>query len=108
MSGVHLASIVISSYNYGRFLRDCIDSALNQTYLDTEVIVVDDASTDDSPEVIASYGDRIVPILRKKNEGGRATCNAACKVSRGEVILLLDSDDMLCPTAVEKGRAVLP
>jgi glycosyltransferase involved in cell wall biosynthesis len=102
MSRSFLASIVISSYNYGRFLKDCIDSALNQTYPDTEVIVVDDASTDNSREIIAGYGDRIIPVLRQKNEGGRATYNAACRVSRGEVILILDSDDMLCPAAVEQ------
>src|SRR5438874_11517777 len=77
-----LASIVISSYNYGRFLKDCIDSALNQTYPETEVIVVDDASSDDSREIIGSYANRIKPILREKNEGGRATYNAACRLSQ--------------------------
>jgi glycosyltransferase involved in cell wall biosynthesis len=102
MSKPYLASIIISSYNYGCFLTDCIDSALNQTYPHTEVIVVDDASTDHSREIIAGYGDRIIPILRRKNEGAKATYNAACELSHGEVVLLLDSDDMLCPTAIEK------
>ena len=97
-----LASVIISSYNYGRYLQDCIDSALNQTYPNTEVVVVDDASTDNSREIIADYGERIVPVLREKNEGGRATYNAACRLSRGEVILIMDSDDMLCPSAVER------
>ena len=96
-----LASIIISSYNYGRFLKDCIDSALNQTYPETEVIVVDDASGDDSREIIGTYANRIKPILRERNEGGRATYNAVCRLSRGEVIVILDSDDMLCPTAIE-------
>ncbi len=96
-----LASIIISSYNYGRFLKDCIDSALNQTYPETEVIVVDDASSDDSREIIGTYANRIKPILRERNEGGRATYNAVCRLSRGEVIVILDSDDMLCPTAIE-------
>src|SRR5436189_5906464 len=75
-----LASIIISSYNYGRFLKDCIDSALNQTYPHTEVIVVNDASTDDSQEIMAGYGDRIIPVLREKNEGAKSTCNAACRL----------------------------
>lgn len=102
MSGDKLASIIISSYNYGCFLRDCIESALNQTYPHIEVLVVDDASTDNSCEIIRSYRDRIIPILREKNAGGRATYNDACGLSRGQVILLLDSDDMLCPTAIER------
>ena len=72
-----LASIIISSYNYGRFRKDCIDSALKQAYPHTEVIVVDDASTDDSQEIMAGYGDRIIPVLREKNEGAKSTCNAA-------------------------------
>ena len=75
-----LASIIISSYNYGRSLKDCIDSALNQTYPYTEVIVVNDASTDDSQKIIAGYGDRIIPVLREKNEGAKSTCNAACRL----------------------------
>src|SRR5829696_6193249 len=48
---------VANNYNYGRFLREAIDSALNQTYPGTEVIVVDDGSTDDSRQIISSYGD---------------------------------------------------
>ncbi len=96
------ASIIISSYNYGRFLGDCIESALNQTYPDTEVIVVDDASTDNSREIILGYGTRLIPVLRQKNEGGRATYNAACALTNGDVLFILDSDDMLCPSAVER------
>ena len=52
-----LVSITINNYNYGRFLRETIDSALNQAYLHTEDIGVDDGSTDNSRESIASYGD---------------------------------------------------
>jgi len=102
MSDSLLASIVISSYNYGRFLRRAIDSALSQTYPNTEVIVADDCSTDDSREIILSYGDRVIPMLREKNEGGDANYNEACRMSRGQVIFILDSDDMLCPTVVER------
>jgi glycosyltransferase involved in cell wall biosynthesis len=100
MNSKRPASVIISSYNYGRFLRDAIDSALQQTCPDTEVIVVDDGSADDSPAVIASYGDRIIAIL--KETGGQASAlNAGFTVSCGEVIIFLDSDDVLLPTAVE-------
>ena len=101
MSKVRVASIIINNYNYGRFLKDAIDSALNQTYSNTEVIVVDDGSTDNSPEIILSFGDRITPVLRE-NGGQASAFNAGFLVSRGEVILFLDSDDILLPTAVEK------
>ncbi len=104
MSKLPLASIVISSYNYGRFLPDAIDSALGQTYANTEVIVVDDGSTDHSREVIAGYGERVRPVW--KHNGGQASAlNAGYRASRGEVVFFVDSDDLLLPTAVER---VLP
>jgi len=96
-----LVSILINNYNYGRFLREAIDSALNQTYPNTEVIVVDDQSTDDSREIIASYGDRIIPVL-KENGGHGSTFNAGFAVSKGSLICYLDSDDVWLPTKVER------
>ena len=101
MSELPLASIVISSYNYGRFLPHAIDSALGQTYAKTEVIVVDDGSTDHSWEVIAGYGERVLPI-RKDNGGQASALNAGYRASRGEVVFFVDSDDLLLPTAVEQ------
>jgi glycosyltransferase involved in cell wall biosynthesis len=104
MSKLPLASIVISSFNYGRFLPDAIDSALGQTYPKTEVIVVDDGSADHSREVIAGYGKRVLPVW--KDNGGQASAlNAGYRASQGDVIFFVDSDDLLLPTAVEK---VLP
>jgi glycosyltransferase involved in cell wall biosynthesis len=96
-----LVSIIVDNYNYGRFLPDAIDSALGQTYARVEVIVVDDGSTDDSPQVIARYGSRITPVL-KKNGGQGSACNAAFRVSNGTIVMFLDADDLLLPTAVEK------
>ncbi|MBM4464923.1 MAG: glycosyltransferase [Chloroflexi bacterium] len=96
-----LATIIINNYNYGRFLKDAVGSALNQTYRHTEVIVVDDGSTDNSREIIARYGDRIIPVLQE-NRGQASAFNAGFALSRGDVILFLDADDWLCPTAVEQ------
>lgn len=95
-----LVSILINNYNYGRFLREAIDSALNQTYSDTEVIVVDDGSTDDSQEIIASYGEKIIPVF-KENGGQASAFNAGFAVSKGDLICLLDSDDVWLPNKVE-------
>ncbi len=95
-----LASILINNYNYGRFLRPAIDSSLKQTYANTEVIIVDDGSTDDSREIIASYGSSITPIF--KDNGGQASAfNAGFAASRGAIICFLDSDDVLLPTKVQ-------
>jgi cellulose synthase/poly-beta-1,6-N-acetylglucosamine synthase-like glycosyltransferase len=63
------ASIVVTNDNSGRFVARCIDSALAQSYPDTEVVVVDDASRDHSRDIIESYGKRVVPILLKRNGG---------------------------------------
>src|SRR5688500_7731615 len=95
-----LISIIISSYNYAPFLRDAIDSALQQTYLNKEVIVVDDGSKDQSPEIIKRYGNKIISIL-KENGGQASSMNAGFKVSKGDIIIFLDSDDILYKDAVE-------
>lgn len=101
MADQPLASIIINNYNYGQFLGDAIDSALNQGYPNVEVIVVDDGSTDSSREIIARYDHRILPVL--KTNGGQASAfNAGFNESRGEVVFFLDSDDILFPSAVEK------
>jgi glycosyltransferase involved in cell wall biosynthesis len=94
-----LASIIINNYNYGRFLPSAIDSALKQTHAPTEVIVVDDGSTDNSRDIIAGYGTRVRPVF-KTNGGMASTYNAGFPLSRGEVVFILDSDDALLPSAV--------
>lgn len=100
-----LVSILINNYNYGRYLNDAIDSALNQTYPNTEIIVVDDGSTDESRKVISSYGQQIIPLL-KENGGQASAFNAGFVMTRGEIIIFLDSDDYLFPNAVEQVVAV--
>src|SRR6188768_2225570 len=94
-----LVSIVIDNYNYARFLRAAVDSALAQAYPRVEVVVVDDGSTDDSREVIARYGDRISAVF-KPNGGQASAFNAGFAASHGDLVLFLDSDDVLLPSAV--------
>lgn len=96
-----LVSIIINNYNYGRFLSEAIDSALSQTYPHTEVVVVDDGSTDNSRDIIASYGDRVISVL-KENGGQASAFNAGFATSRGDVICFLDSDDIFLPEKVAK------
>ena len=94
-----LVSVIINNYNYGRYLGQAINSVLTQTYPNIEVIVVDDGSTDGSQEIIKSYGDKIISVL-KANGGHASTFNAGFAVSKGDIICLLDSDDMFFSTKV--------
>ena len=98
-------SIIINNYNYDRFLAEAIDSALNQTYPCVETIVVDDGSTDNSRQIIAQYGDRLIPILQPNGKQA-AAFNSGFARSTGEIIIFLDSDDYLFPQAVAEIVAV--
>jgi glycosyltransferase involved in cell wall biosynthesis len=96
-----LVSILIVNYNYGSFVASAIESALSQTYANTEVIVVDDGSTDNSREVIDGYKRRVRSVY-KKNGGQPSATNAAFAASRGDILCLLDSDDYYLPNKVSK------
>jgi glycosyltransferase involved in cell wall biosynthesis len=93
-----LVSIVIANYNYGRFLGEAIQSALDQTYPAVEIILVDDGSTDDSLDVAARYPIQVFP---RTNGGVSAARNFGVSQSKGEYILFLDSDDKYEPRTVE-------
>lgn len=93
-------SIIIDNYNYGRFLGQAIESALSQTYPNTEIIVVDDGSTDHSREVIAQYDGKIIAVL-KENGGQASAFNAGFAASSGDLICFLDADDVMLPERVE-------
>lgn len=99
-SALPLVSAVVVNYNYGRFLRDSIDSALNQTYSNVEVLVVDDGSTDNSRDIIATYGSRVIPVL-KENGGQASGFNAGFMRSKGDIICFLDADDVWLPRKLE-------
>lgn len=89
-------SIIVVDYNYGRFVGAAIESALAQTWPETEVIVVDDGSTDDSPAVIARYAGRVT-ALRKENGGQASAFNFGFERSTGQLVIMLDADDLLYP-----------
>ncbi|NJR59651.1 MAG: glycosyltransferase [Cyanobacteria bacterium CRU_2_1] len=96
-----LVSILINNYNYAHYVGDAINSALAQAYSNVEVIVVDDGSTDNSRTVIASYSDRIISVF-KENGGQASALNAGFVVSKGEIICLLDADDLFLPEKVSE------
>ena len=87
-----LVSVIIANHNYGRFLKQCIDSVIAQTWRQVEIIVVDDGSTDDSRDVVAGYG-AAVRSLFQANAGQAAALSAGFAISNGDLIALLDADD---------------
>ena len=93
-----LVSIIITNYNYGRFLGEAIESALAQTWQNREILFIDDGSTDDSVEVARRYP---ITLFTQKNSGVCIARNNALSVARGEYVSFLDADDRLAPTAIE-------
>lgn len=103
-----LVSILVGNYNYASYIGESIDSVLGQSYPHWELIICDDGSTDDSVSIIERYVQREerIRLLRKPNGGHTSALNAAFGVSRGEIICLLDSDDLYIPTKLERMAAV--
>ena len=100
-------SVYIPTYNYGRFLGEAIQSILDQTFLDWELIIVDDGSTDDTQKVVASFADPRIHYVYQQNRGNPGARNTALKLARGEYVACLDADDMWLPEMLEKLAAKL-
>lgn len=92
-----LISVIIAVYNPGKYLRPCLDSIVNQTYKNLEIILVDDGSVDESPAVCDEYAkkDSRVLVHHKKNGGVSSTRNKGLELSHGDFVSFIDSDDYL-------------
>lgn len=94
------ASAIIPVYNGSRYLATTLDSVLAQTHPLHEIIVIDDGSTDDSPAILRSYGDRL-RVTRQENQGVAAARNAGLRQASGDVITFIDQDDLWPPRRTE-------
>lgn len=101
-----LVSIIIPTYNYGRYLAKALQSCLEQTYGNLEIIVVDDGSVDDTGEIVRPFGDRVV-YLFQENQGVSSARNAGLARASGEFIAFLDADDYLLADSIAVRAHVL-
>ena len=96
-------SIIVPVYKAESFLHSCIDSILNQTFQDFEILLVDDGSPDRSGAICEEYGakDSRITVIHQENQGQAAARNHAMKLARGEWICFVDSDDLIHPQMLE-------
>jgi len=95
-------SIIVPVYNTSRYLKKCIDSLVNQSFKDIEIIMINDGSTDNSEEIIHSYEDSRIKYVSKENEGIGRTRNLGIEMSTGDYLMFIDSDDYISENCIEK------
>ena len=96
-----IVTVYITNYNYSKYIKQAIDSVINQNFQNYELIIIDDGSTDNSKEIIESYKNHPkIHVLFQKNKGLNATNNVAIKMSKGKYIIRLDADDYLNENAL--------
>lgn len=98
-----LVSIIVPIFNVEKYLSECIDSILSQTYANIEIILIDDGSTDKSAQICDVYAakDKRISVIHKINEGVSAARNDSLKVANGQLIMFVDSDDWIDPETCE-------
>ncbi|MGA3327464.1 MAG: glycosyltransferase family 2 protein [Terriglobia bacterium] len=94
-------SIIITSYNQREFIKDAVNSALSVRNTQSEIIVVDDASSDGTPEILRQFGGAIRVICRDTNQGAAVVRNCGAALATGEYLVFLDGDDAFLPWALE-------
>lgn len=101
ISGGPLVSVIIPSYNHEKFIRECVDSVLSQTYLNLELIIIDDGSKDSTCEILKEYNDSRVQIIFQENAGAHNAINRGLSIAKGEYISILNSDDIYMKNRLE-------
>jgi len=100
-------SVIIPTYNHGSVVGEAIQSVLEQTLSDYEIIVVDDGSTDNTREVVRSFSDKRIRYVYQENRGRSSARNHAISLAQGKYVAFLDSDDLFLPTKLEKQVACM-
>ena len=102
-TGDPLVSVIIPVYNVEEYLKECLDSVINQTYKNLEIILINDGATDSSPKICEKYQqkDKRIVLISQKNKGLGAARNAGMDIAKGEYITFVDSDDFIDERMVE-------
>lgn len=100
-------SVIMPTYNYGRYVADAIESIQAQTFGNFEIVVVDDGSTDDTAAILARLAEPRLKVIRQERAGTASARNRGLEAARGEFITWLDADDLWKPTFLERHLAVL-
>lgn len=100
-------SVIVPTYNCGRFIGQAIDSILDQTQPPEQIIIVDDGSTDDTEQVVRRYSNHRIEYIKQANAGVSAARNAGLDAAIGELVTFLDADDRWRPTFVERMHEIL-
>tara|TARA_Y100001970_G_scaffold293483_1_gene440603 strand:- start:34182 stop:35528 length:1347 start_codon:yes stop_codon:yes gene_type:complete len=102
MKNKPLVTVYITNHNYGKFVKNAIDSVLSQTFKNFELIIIDDGSTDKSKQIIKKYkNDKRITTIFQKNKGLTTSNNLALRISKGKYIMRLDADDWLDSNAIQ-------
>ncbi|SFE21566.1 glycosyltransferase [Peptostreptococcus sp. D1] len=94
-------SVILPAYNSGKYIKSCIDSILNQSYENFELIIVDDGSIDDTQEIISDYVDKKIKYIYQNNKGVSSARNTGIKNASGELVTFIDADDMMSKYQLE-------
>ncbi|MEZ5018241.1 MAG: glycosyltransferase family 2 protein [Flavipsychrobacter sp.] len=92
-----LVTVLMPSYNAGDFLREAVDSVLNQTYSNFEFLIINDGSTDNTKDILAGYSDERIKVIHQENMGLVASLNKGIDLAKGEYIARFDADDVCYP-----------
>ena len=97
-------SVIIPNYNAGRYIDKCINSVLNQTYKNIELIIIDDGSIDESLNIIKEYSNKYknILVMRQQNLNASIARNRGIENASGRYLMFIDSDDILYPDAIKK------
>ncbi|MBL4932622.1 glycosyltransferase family 2 protein [Clostridium paridis] len=96
-----LVSVIIPAYNIENYIGRCIDSVLNQTYENIEILIINDGSTDNTSKVVKQRTSEKIRLIEQDNQGVSAARNNGINYSKGEIILFLDADDRIKPNYIE-------
>ena len=102
-----MISVILPAYNAEKFLKHSIDSILNQTEKDFELIIVNDGSTDNSEDIILSYNDPRIAYVKQENQGAAAARNTGLDIAKGEFIAWQDADDVSLPYRLKLLKDIL-